>query len=88
MPDDSCDVALEEYNRRELELGDAFSTMAALAAASAVSVFVFLAAVGILVLTLGTLGTRPHRWVGPCWSASPSWRLYLARWPCLTWRRW
>lgn len=57
MPDDSCDVALEEYNRRELELADAFSTMVALAAASAVSVFVFLAAIGILVLTLGTLGT-------------------------------
>ena len=50
-------MALEEYNRRELELADAFSTMVALAAASAVSVFVFLAAIGILVLTLGTLGT-------------------------------
>jgi hypothetical protein len=88
MPDDSCDVALEECNRRKLELAYAFSTMVALAAAFAVSVFVFLAAIGILVLTLGALGTRPHRWVGPCWSASAWWRLCPAPWPCLAWRRW
>ncbi|BAQ18748.1 hypothetical protein [Methyloceanibacter caenitepidi] len=57
MPEDSCDAALEELAQRELELSDAYGTMVALAAASAVSVFAFLAAVGILVLTLGILGT-------------------------------
>lgn len=57
MPEDSCDVALEEYNRRQAELADAYSTMVALAAASAVSVFAFLAAIGILVLALSLLGT-------------------------------
>ncbi|WP_424042523.1 hypothetical protein [Methyloceanibacter sp.] len=41
MTDDSCDKALEEFNRCKLEVADAFSALAPLAAAFAFLVFVF-----------------------------------------------
>ena len=34
MPD-SCDIALQEYNERQLELADAYAVMVAMAAATA-----------------------------------------------------
>jgi hypothetical protein len=56
MPD-SCDAALEEYNKRQLELADAWAVLVAMAAATAVSAILFLAAIAIAVAFLASVGT-------------------------------